>query len=45
VCHAAEVRDEIREQAVAALTRAERQQLVHLLSRLSPGIEPPCGSK
>jgi DNA-binding MarR family transcriptional regulator len=41
--HAAEVRDEIWEQAVAALTPAERQQLVHLLSRLAPGTEPACG--
>ena len=45
VRHAAEVRDEIWEQAVAALTPAERQQLVHLLSRLAPGTEPACGSK
>src|SRR4029450_761341 len=40
VRHAAEVRDEIWDQAVAALTPAERQQLGHLLSRLAPGVEP-----
>jgi DNA-binding MarR family transcriptional regulator len=45
VRQAAEVRDEIWEQAVATLTLAERQQLVHLLSRLAPGIELACGSK
>lgn len=43
--HAAEVRDEIWEQAVAALTPAERQQLVHLLSRLAPGTDPACGDR
>jgi DNA-binding MarR family transcriptional regulator len=45
VRQAAEVRDEIWEQAVTTLTPAERQQLVHLLSRLAPDIEPACGSK
>jgi DNA-binding MarR family transcriptional regulator len=45
VRQAAEVRDEIWDQAVAALTPAERQQLVHLLSRLAPGTDPACGDR
>jgi DNA-binding MarR family transcriptional regulator len=45
VRHAAEVRDELWDQAVAALTPAERQQLVHLLSRLAPGTDPACGDR